>query len=240
MTPAGRGSGGGSIKLYDLCGADPELRFSAPCWKTKLALAHKGLAYTTIAVPFAGIAAIAGGGFTRTVPVLDDQGRLVRDSFAIALHLDETYPDRPLFGGSGPAMARFVETAVGPASSIVSRMIIKDIHDQLAPADQDYFRRSREQRLGRSLEEAQQGVEALADDLAHACNPVRRALAHGDFLGGEAPLFVDYAAAGPLIWLYMIAGRIPFAADDPVMTWFARLGALYGGLIGTAKTAGTQ
>ena len=36
------------IILHDLAGADPALRFSPYCWRTKLALAHKGLAVTTL------------------------------------------------------------------------------------------------------------------------------------------------------------------------------------------------
>jgi len=37
-----------SIKLYDLAGADEDRRFSPYCWRTKLALAHKGLKAETI------------------------------------------------------------------------------------------------------------------------------------------------------------------------------------------------
>jgi hypothetical protein len=33
--------------LYDLAGADPDLRFSPYCWRTRLALAHKGLEVET-------------------------------------------------------------------------------------------------------------------------------------------------------------------------------------------------
>ena len=33
-----------AMRLYDLAGADPNLRFSPYCWRAKFALAHKGLA----------------------------------------------------------------------------------------------------------------------------------------------------------------------------------------------------
>ena len=36
------------IKLYDLAGADPDLRFSPYCWRVKMAIAHKGLPCETI------------------------------------------------------------------------------------------------------------------------------------------------------------------------------------------------
>ena len=227
-----------TIQLYDLCGADTDLRFSPQCWKASLALAHKGLPTETIPLPFTAIRAIGGGGVTKTVPVIDDQGRLIRDSFAIAEYLDANYPQRPLFGGDGPVLARYVEanihTAVHP---VITAMMVKDIHDVLAPADQAYFRQSREKRSGRSLEEMQVGVDALADDLATAYVPVRRALAHGPWLGGNSPMFVDYVAAGALIWLRTITGGVPLTDDNPVKDWFERILDLFDGLARNAKTA---
>ncbi|MGL4964315.1 MAG: hypothetical protein ACRC67_24000 [Inquilinus sp.] len=32
-----------ALTLYELAGADAALRFSPHCWKTRMALAHKGL-----------------------------------------------------------------------------------------------------------------------------------------------------------------------------------------------------
>ena len=49
------------LTLYDLAGADPTLRFSPHCWKTHMALAHKGLAANTVRVP-AGLAETAALG----------------------------------------------------------------------------------------------------------------------------------------------------------------------------------
>lgn len=36
-----------AIQLYDLCGKD-DRRFSPYCWRTKLALKHKGLDFETV------------------------------------------------------------------------------------------------------------------------------------------------------------------------------------------------
>jgi len=36
------------IVLYDLAGAEPDRRFSPFCWRTKMALAHKGLEAETV------------------------------------------------------------------------------------------------------------------------------------------------------------------------------------------------
>jgi glutathione S-transferase len=69
-----------SAILYDLCAADAARRFSPHCWKARMALAHKGIAFETRPVLFMRIKEIAGG-FSPTVPILDDNGRLVRDSW---------------------------------------------------------------------------------------------------------------------------------------------------------------
>lgn len=74
-----------------------------------MALLHKGLDVETIPWRFTEKDMIAFSG-QEHVPVLVDGDTVVSDSFAIALHLEETYPDRPsLFGGSaGLSLARFV------------------------------------------------------------------------------------------------------------------------------------
>ncbi len=223
------------MRLYELCGADPDIRFSPHCWKARLALAHKGLAFEGRPVPFTAIGDIDGGGHKR-VPVLDDDGVITRDSFQIARYLDAHHPERPLFAPESAAIVRLVEAVGAPAYAVITRMIVKDIHDLLAPADQAYFRESRERRLGAKLEEAQEGIEALADDLAQAYRPVRLALKESDFLGGGTPLFVDYVAAAPLLWLHFVAGRIPFDPAEGVGAWFARIGDLHGGEVDRAPT----
>ena len=65
-----------ALQLYDLAGAEPERRFSPYCWRTKLALMHKGLAFETIPWRFAEKDAIAFSGQGR-VPVLVDGDRAV-------------------------------------------------------------------------------------------------------------------------------------------------------------------
>lgn len=221
-----------AILLYDLCGRDTALRFSPYCWRAKMALAHKGLDATTVPTLYSQIAALENGA-AKALPVLKDGDRVVPDSFAIALHLDEAYPDRPpLFGdGATVAACRVIEgwanSALGP---VVMRMVVKDIHDVLDEADQAYFRRTREARVGRSLEEHQSGVDANADALTAALQPARAALAHFDWLGGASPRFADYIVFGSLQWLRAIAGILPLAPDDIVTGWFERCLDLHDGL----------
>src|SRR5690606_28393058 len=144
-----------TILLYDLVGSDPARPFSPHCWKIAFALAHKGLAYESVPTPFTAVKGVENGA-CGTVPVIRDGGRVVGDSFDIAVYLEETYPERPtLFGGEGgKAAARFVEkwsqTTVHPYLGAAALM---DIHDRLDPADQAHFRTTREARFGKKLED---------------------------------------------------------------------------------------
>ena len=218
--------------LYTLCGANPSQRFSPHSWKIVMALAHKGLDFDERPMPFTAIPAIENG-FSATVPVLSDDGRLVRDSFDIALHLEETYPDRPaLFAGQGGrALSRMVEGYVQMTlHPALSRIIIKDIHDCLAPEDQAYFRPSREQRLGRTLEEIEAGHGAELAALQPLLEPVRHMLKFQPFVGGAGPLFADYILFGALQWARVASPKHLLAVDDPVNVWFERCLDLHGGV----------
>src|SRR5215472_15749704 len=96
-----------TIKMYDLAGAEPNRRFSPYCWRIKLSLKHKGLDFDTIPRRFTEKSVIAPYNSER-VPVIVDDGRGVADSWRIANYLDDTYPERPLFGGRQlRALSRF-------------------------------------------------------------------------------------------------------------------------------------
>lgn len=217
--------------LYTLCGADRARPFSPHCWKSVMALRHKGLDFTEVPLPFTEIPK-AEDGATRTVPLLRDGDRLVTDSFAIALYLEETYADRPsLFcGEGGMAVARFVEgysqTVIHPA---ISRIALLDIHAMLAPVDQDYFRASREVRFGKPLEQVAPDRAAEIAAFPATLEPLRHMLKFQPFLGGERPLFADYILFGALQWLRITTGSVPLDADDPAGQWFERCLDLFDG-----------
>ena len=65
-----------AIVMHDLAGADPALRFSPYCWRTRMALAHKGLEVETIPWRFTERDALAFSGQGR-VPVIRDGERVV-------------------------------------------------------------------------------------------------------------------------------------------------------------------
>jgi glutathione S-transferase len=65
------------LQLYDLAGAEPERRFSPYCWRTKMALAHKGLPFDTIPWRFADKDVIAFSGQGRVPVLVDGRFRLL-------------------------------------------------------------------------------------------------------------------------------------------------------------------
>lgn len=218
--------------LYSLCGRDASRPFSPHCWKVSLALAHKGLDFIEKPVAFTEIPKLEGG-FSRTVPILKDGDRLVRDSFDIALYLEDTYPDRPtLFGGEGgKALSRLVEgfsqTLIHP---VLTKIAVKDIHDMLAEPDQVYFRESREARLGQTLEAFSAAREAALADLSLRLEPMRHTLKLQPFIGGAGPLFADYILFGALQWARVTTGLALLPDEDPVALWFGRCLDLHGGI----------
>ena len=222
-----------TILLYDLVGADPARPFSPHCWKAAMALAHKGLDFRSVPTPFAAVPEVEGGVFP-TVPVIRDGDSVVGDSFAIALYLEETYPERPtLFGGDGGrAMARFIERwSQATVHPYLGASAMVDIHDRLAPADQAYFRQSREKRNnGRSLESVASERDERHPEFLKKLEPLRAMLAHQPFIGGSSPLFADYIVFGPFQWV-RVASSYPFLPkDDPITDWLERCLDLHDGI----------
>ena len=225
------------LRLYDLAGAEPDRRFSPYCWRVKMALAHKGLEVETIPWRFTDKDAIAFSHQGR-VPVLVDDAHWVNDSWAIATYLESTYPDRPsLFGGkAGVALARFhANWADAIMQAGMVKLVVLDIFNHLDPKDRDYFRESREQRFQKTLEEVvadrEKSVFGFRDSLA----PLRQTLKTQPFLGGEAPLYADYAIFGGFQWCRAISAFKLIEADDPIYAWRQRMLDLFGGLAAKAK-----
>ena len=221
-----------SITMYDLAGAEPNRRFSPFCWRARMALAHKGLTVETVPWGFTEKGKLPQPNAGR-VPVIVDSGTVVHDSTAIADYLEEHYADRPsLFGGeTGRALARFVqnwsETILQPG---IIPLVVLDIHRHSRPQDRDYFRRSREERFGKTLEGVVRDREARLPAFRSSLDPLRRTVERQNFLSGEAPAYADYIVFGAFQWARAISDFELLATDDPVSAWRGRMLDLYDGL----------
>jgi glutathione S-transferase len=221
-----------AIKLYDLAGAEADRRFSPFCWRSRLALAHKGLEVETVPWRFTEKDRLPQPNGGR-VPVIVDDGRVVHDSSTIADYLEDRYPDRPsLFGGeAGHALTRFIqnwtETVLHPG---LIGFVVLDIHHHTAPKDQAYFRKSREERFGRTLEEVVRDRDARLPTFRQSLTPLHRTLERQDFIAGSAPAYADYVVFGAFQWARAISDFELLAADTPVAAWRERMLDLFGGL----------
>ncbi|GGF66652.1 glutathione S-transferase [Azorhizobium oxalatiphilum] len=231
-----------SLTLYELAGADAELRFSPHCWKTRMALAHKGLAAERLPWRFSEKANIAfsGQGF---VPVLVDDETVLSDSWRIATYLEDRYPDRPsLFGSAqGRSFARFCNSWADSTQVLPLRMILTyDIFTLVHENDRAYFRTSRETRFNRKLEEFGTETEKHVTDFRAGLAPARAVLSEQPFLCGEAPTYADYCLFGMFMWARCIKKIELLETDDPVHAWRERLLDLFDGLARKAPAMGAD
>ncbi len=219
-------------KLFELVGTDAERPFSPYCWRTRMALAHKGLDAETVPWRFTEKSAIAPHNSDK-VPVLLDGDTTVVDSWVIANYLEDTYPDRPsLFGGDGGrAMGRMLNWW-GDVAIVggIFPLIAADIHGHLPPVDQAYFRQTREARLGRTLEEAAATRDTAVDGFRKSLDPLRLTLRTQPFIGGAAPNYADYIVFGGFQWARATSPFKLLKTDDLIFAWRERLLDAYDGL----------
>src|SRR5665213_87092 len=218
MTSLNRGKLSMTLKLFELVGTDVERPFSPFCWRTRMALAHKGLSAQSIPWCFTDKDAIAPHR-SEKVPVLIDGESSVADSSAIANHLEHRYPDRPsLFGGEGGrAMGRMMNwwgdiAVVGG----MFPLIVADIPGHLKPVDAAYFRKTREARFGKTLEEVAAARDKSVEAFRRALDPMRLTLKTQAFLGGDTPNYADYIMFGAFQWARVVSPFRLLAEEDPV------------------------
>ncbi|PRY66768.1 glutathione S-transferase [Vreelandella songnenensis] len=222
--------------LYDLCGRDERLRFSPYCWRVRMALAHKGLDFDTVAWRFEDKQALAFADYDK-VPVLCDNDQVITDSFDILRYLDNAYPNAPVLG-EGMSFQRalffkyFVERSVTPA---LFRLVAMDLLAAIHPDDRAYFRKTREARFGARLEEVHAPDEARRQ-LATLLAPVRDLLEASPFLDGDAPAGADYLLFGSLMWVHTVSLETLGEANASVEAWFQRMLTVHGGVAGQAIT----
>lgn len=225
-----------AIQLYDLAGAQDDLRFSPFCWRVKLALAHKGLDFETIPLRFGEKALIAFSG-QGLVPVIRDGETVVHDSWEIARYLDRAYPDRPpLFEGpQAEALAHFLVGWAGTQiQALLMRMIVIDLFGCIHEDDRAYFRQSREARLGAALEQAVMPAADGVAELGRRLEPLRLTLRERPYLAGDRPAFADHIVFGSFMWARCVSPIRLLAPDDPVYAWRERMLNAYGGLARSA------
>ncbi len=216
--------------FYDLVNA-ARAHFSPNSWRVRMALLHKGIPFEVKDVLFTDIPSLASGGDKLTIPTIGHEGRLITDSWAIVQHLDAAFPDtrRLLTPESAPVLKFFQYWAQTALHGPIARLVLLDLHDRLDPADQAYFRASREKSYKTTLEALQAGREDRLDAFRRGLQPMRLALDHHPYIAGPQPGYADYLAFGAFMWARTSSPFELLAADDVVHAWRERCLDLYDG-----------
>lgn len=223
------------MQLYELV-LDHGRSVSPFVWRAKMALAHKGFAPETAAIGYGDKAKIAFSGQDR-VPVLVDGDAVVSDSWRIACHLEDRYPDRPsLFGGDGGrALARvFNHWCDSQFLSTLFMVCCAPTFDLVPQADQPYYRESRFQWTGMTMEQIREAGNVKR--VRASLGPMRLALNERPFLSGDAPAYADYCAFGGFMWARISTGPI-LEEGDVIEDWRQRMLDLFGGFARKAPCA---
>ena len=217
-------------QLFELCGENRDVRFSPYCWRARLALMHKELEFDTVPITFLEKQPIENAS-SKTVPVLNDDGTWVKDSFDIACYLDDTYTAKPLFGSTDArAQAVVLNDWLNRTLLLgIFPMIVLDIHGHLDAKNAAYFRETREKFLGCTLEEAQGTRAERLIPLRKSLAPLRAGLKTQAYLSGAAPAWLDYAVFGTFMWVHLASDLEVLADDDVLFAWRERMFGLFDG-----------
>jgi glutathione S-transferase len=221
-----------TITFYDLAGATDALRFSPNTWRTRMALAHKGLPHETELCRFTEKEKIAFSG-QKLVPIIRDGDAVVYDSWSIACYLEDTYADRPsLFGCDvGRATTRFINVWTSTVlHAALARLLLAEIHANLHEMDKAYFRETREKRFDKTLEQICADRQGNLATVRQLLAPVNAMLGQQDWLGGDGPAYADYLIFGGFQWARAVSPAALAEPGTPLHAWNERMLDLYDGL----------
>lgn len=223
--------------LYDLVGVD-DRRMSPFCWRAKLALAHKGIPFETVAIKFTEKHRLAFSGQDQ-VPVLVDKGHTVHDSWAIACYLEDRYSDAPgLFSGVPNRIMthvfnRWFDEAV---TMQLFPLVLPDNFDVVLPEDLDYYTQSRKAWMGKTREQLlEERSEDSFVEWRGRLEVLREVLKVHDFLGGASPLFADYIVFSMFMWARAVSPWPVVRPGDVLYDWRERMLNLFDGMARRSK-----
>lgn len=208
-------------------------RISPFSWRIRYAFAHKGLTPEVIPTRFADVARIRGLSGQDLVPIIQDGDRVVHDSWSIACHLEDRFPDRPpLFGGAaGRGVTRLLNVWSDTVLAVaMRRLVAADFIWCLDPGDRAHYRRTREAQYGTTLEEAGADRPRLLATLATICEPLERTLAEQPYLSGPTPAHADFVVFSVFHWARIGSPREVLPDTGALRAWRDRMTTLHGNL----------
>ncbi|KAF9022821.1 hypothetical protein BDZ89DRAFT_1070411 [Hymenopellis radicata] len=232
-----------TITFYDIpSGPLPNAPFSpsSNTWKTRYALNHKGIEYTTTWIEYPDIAPLyaklgvravfqnADGTPLHTLPLVHDHatGAIVSDSHAIAEYLDNTYraPEyAPLFPLGQPSygLHRAFHDAFEAHINSLWQFCLPGQYAALNPASQAFFKPSKENMFGKKLEDfAPRGEEGAREweKVKAGFDAMDKWYGDNPFVLGDQLSFADMEIAAFVLWIQTVLGVESREWKD-VSTW---------------------
>jgi glutathione S-transferase len=183
-----------AMVLYERVGLNGR-RISPFSWRVRYALAHKNLAPLVVPTRFVDIDRIRAVSNQDLVPVLEDGGRVIPDSWAIACYLNDNHPEgRPLFDGEAAreaarAINGWCDTELMPS---LRRLFSVDFIACVDPADRAYYRASREATFGAPLEVIAADGDRFHQTFLNRLTLLIDLLSRQSFLSGTENGYADY------------------------------------------------
>ncbi|OZJ01888.1 hypothetical protein BZG36_05042 [Bifiguratus adelaidae] len=224
-----------NITLYDLVGRDRETFWSSNVWKTRFALHLKDLEFETVPLSFCEIHKEIPLVMRPTVPVLVDRTNpekpaRIQDSWNIAEYLEKTYPDRPSLFHKNETFHQFWDTWVPEKlNGATLHLIALDIWKKLDPESQVYFRKSREERLGRTLESLEEDKPRARAKVKEALTLFHQMISEENYLSGDYVGYSDFIMAALFIWVEHMNPQefeetyLKAVDDDKIRQWWERM-----------------
>ncbi|KAF2665090.1 hypothetical protein BT63DRAFT_429035 [Microthyrium microscopicum] len=221
------------LVLYDIPTKDPRRCWSLNTWKTRMALNFKGVDYETKWVEYPDIAATlkelgvtanSSGPREYTCPAVRfPDGTAVMESTKIAAALEERYPE-PSFNMDSPEQKKLSTFIVQLINPTFADWMTQVPDHFLLPRSKEYFIRTREESLGKTLTQARE--EDGGDTAWAKSRPAWEDYATllkakgGPFLLGSTASYADFAVVSFLKMIDMMHLELfnKIMAVDPVIS----------------------
>lgn len=227
-----------------------QFELSHYCEKIRLILDYKGLPYRKVEVtPGVGQLDLYRMSGQRQVPVLKDGATVIADSTAIALYLEQTYPDRPIIPTDPQQRAlcllleEWADESIGPsARKVMLGTFSRDpaFRSAILPSSAPGFLKSIVEAVPREALDVLSLGAGLGPDVVQAARKAMQQnleslsvlLANQPYLVGDRPTLADFAVAGLTMYVKFPTGAyldlpaalkglgVPGLADNPAYSSF--------------------
>jgi glutathione S-transferase len=184
------------VKFYDLLSIHPKTWWSPNTYKTRLLLNYKRIPYTTIGVHYPDIHETSEKLGLKpapnlpqwTLPIIEYEGTIVRESFDIAKFLETNFPERRVIGEECEKWVEYITQHVVPAVRPMTSPLIPAILDE---RDAKFFRETRK------VPERKENHDLVVQ----AMQPLIRGIQEGGYIYGKQIHYADLVLASILVWI---------------------------------------